>query len=115
MLPRKASSRNPEKTYDSKFKSRVALEALRGELTIAEIASKYQIHPDQVAAMEAAPHEESLTFGRMVLYFFLSKKFPGLNIPRTTAVWKLVLKNLTGKSNPPYRDAARRDSSSRKR
>ena len=24
-----------------------------------------------------------------------------------TAVWKLVLKNLTGKSNPPCRDAAR--------
>ena len=36
------------KSYDSKFKSRVALEAMRGELTIAEIASKYQIHPNQV-------------------------------------------------------------------
>ena len=31
------------KTYDSKFKSRVALEAMRGELTIAEIASV--MHP----------------------------------------------------------------------
>ena len=29
------------KSYDSKFKSRVALEALRGELTVAEIAGKY--------------------------------------------------------------------------
>ena len=36
------------KSYDSKFKSRVALEAMRGELTIAEIASKYQVHPNQV-------------------------------------------------------------------
>ena len=36
------------KTYDSKFKSRVAFEAMRGELTIAEIASKYQVHPNQV-------------------------------------------------------------------
>ena len=36
------------KSYDSKFKSRVALEALRGELTVAEIAGKYQIHPNQV-------------------------------------------------------------------
>lgn len=37
-----------KKSYDSKFKSRVALEALRGELTIAEIAGKYQVHPNQV-------------------------------------------------------------------
>lgn len=37
-----------KKTYDSKFKSRVALEALRGELTFAEIAGKYQIHPNLV-------------------------------------------------------------------
>ena len=36
-----------KKSYDSKFKSRVALEALRGELTVAEIAGKYQIHPNQ--------------------------------------------------------------------
>ena len=37
-----------KKSYDSKVKSRVALEGMRGELTIAEIASKYQIHPNQV-------------------------------------------------------------------
>ncbi len=37
-----------KKSYNSKFKSRVALEALRGELTDAEIAKKYQDHPNQV-------------------------------------------------------------------
>lgn len=37
-----------KKSYNSQFKSRVALEALRGELTIAEIAGKYQIHPNLV-------------------------------------------------------------------
>ena len=37
-----------KKSYDSKFKSRVALEALRGYLTVAEIADKYQIHPNLV-------------------------------------------------------------------
>ena len=37
-----------KKSYDSKFKSRVALEALRGDLTVAEIAGKYQIHPNLV-------------------------------------------------------------------
>ena len=37
-----------KKSYDSKFKSRVALEALRGELTVAEIAGEYQIHQNLV-------------------------------------------------------------------
>jgi len=37
-----------KKSYDSKFKSRVALEALHGGLTVAEIAGKYQIHPNLV-------------------------------------------------------------------
>ena len=37
-----------KKSYDSKFKSRVALEAQRGDLTVAEIAGKYQIHPNLV-------------------------------------------------------------------
>lgn len=37
-----------KKSYDSKFKGRVVLEAVRGELTVAEIAGKYQIHPNQV-------------------------------------------------------------------
>ena len=37
-----------KKSYDSKFKSRVALEALRGDLTVAEIAGKYQIHSNLV-------------------------------------------------------------------
>jgi len=38
-----------KKSYDSKFKSRVALEAIRGEKSIAEIAGEYNIHPNLVA------------------------------------------------------------------
>jgi transposase-like protein len=30
------------------FKSRMALEALRGDLTVAEITGKYQFHPNLV-------------------------------------------------------------------
>ena len=41
-----------KKSYDSKFKSRVALEALRGDLTVAEIAGKYQIHPNKDEIMD---------------------------------------------------------------
>ena len=37
-----------KKTYDGKFKSRAAPEALRGDLTVAEFAGKYQVHPNPV-------------------------------------------------------------------
>ena len=36
------------KSYSSKFKSKVAITALSGEHTIAEIAGKYNIHPNLV-------------------------------------------------------------------
>ena len=36
------------KKHNTKFKARVALEAIKGEKTIAEIASEYRIHPNMV-------------------------------------------------------------------
>ena len=38
-----------KKSYDSKFKSKVALEAIQGQKTLAEIAGDYNIHPNLVA------------------------------------------------------------------
>ncbi|MEM6615066.1 MAG: transposase [Pseudomonadota bacterium] len=35
--------------FTGQFKAKVALEALRGEKTIQEIAAKHQVHPDQVS------------------------------------------------------------------
>ena len=37
-----------KRSFDSKFKSRVALPALRDDKTIAEIAGEFQVHPNQV-------------------------------------------------------------------
>lgn len=36
------------KTYSAKFKSKVALEAIKGDLTIAELASKYGVNPNMI-------------------------------------------------------------------
>lgn len=37
------------KHYDKEFKARVALEAIKGEKTIQEIGTIYQVHPNLVA------------------------------------------------------------------
>ena len=46
--------------YDSRFKSKVAVEAIRGEKTVAQIASEFGIHPNLVTqwkqkALESLP------------------------------------------------------------
>ena len=36
------------KTYSASFKSKVALEAIKGDMTLAELASKYGVNPVMV-------------------------------------------------------------------
>jgi len=40
--------KSQRKRYSAEFKARVALEALKGQKTINEIAAKFQVHPNQV-------------------------------------------------------------------
>ena len=35
--------------FTAEFKAKVALEALRGELTLAEISKKYDVHPNMIS------------------------------------------------------------------
>ena len=49
------------KRYDGTFKAKVVLESLKNEKTIAELASEYHVHPNQIAqwrkqALERPPH-----------------------------------------------------------
>ena len=36
------------KTHSASFKSKVALEAIKGDLTVAGLAAKYEVHPTMV-------------------------------------------------------------------
>jgi len=36
-------------SYDGQFKAKVALEAIKGEETISQIASKYNVHPNRIS------------------------------------------------------------------
>lgn len=42
--------RSPRRNHSSAFKARVALEAIRGEKTVAEVAAHHEVHPNQVTA-----------------------------------------------------------------
>ncbi len=43
-----ATTKN-RKVYKSEFKATVALEAVRGKLTINQIAKQFEIHPNQIS------------------------------------------------------------------
>jgi transposase len=38
--------RRPRRNHSPAFKAGVALEALKGEKTVAELAAQYEVHPD---------------------------------------------------------------------
>ena len=41
-------SKTKRKRYAAEFKAKVALEAIRGEQTVSELASRYGLHPNMI-------------------------------------------------------------------
>lgn len=41
-------SKRPRRNHVAAFKAKVALEAIKGEKTVAEIAQRFDVHPNQV-------------------------------------------------------------------
>ena len=49
------------KNHSPEFKARVALEAIREEMTLAELSKKYSLHPTQIGTWKRAAIENMAT------------------------------------------------------
>ena len=46
-------TRRARRTHGPAFKAKVALAAIKGEKTLAELAQQYDVHPNQITAWQA--------------------------------------------------------------
>jgi len=50
-------SRRPRRNHTAAFKAKVALAAVKGEKTLAELAEQFDIHPNQITQWKSQLHE----------------------------------------------------------
>jgi transposase-like protein len=69
---------NKRKQYSPQFKAKVVLEAIRGEKTVSELASQYEVHPTMINNWKRQVLEEASSLfrseysNRRFLHQFLS-------------------------------------------
>ena len=54
-------SRRPSRNHTAAFKAKVALAAIKGEKTLAELAEQFDIHPNQIAQWKSQLKEGAVS------------------------------------------------------
>ena len=52
-------SRRPRRNHTPAFKAKVALAAIKGEMTLAQLAEHFDVHPNQITTWKAQLQEEA--------------------------------------------------------
>jgi hypothetical protein len=67
--------KKPRRNHSASFKARIALEAIRGEKTVAEIAAHHEVHPNQVTTWKTqALGTEARTSLRIYFRFYNERR-----------------------------------------
>lgn len=73
------------KTYTANFKAKVALEAIKGDRSLAELASRYEVHPTQIGTWRKA-----LTVGMPEIFSDKRRKKEANNEAETARLYEEI-------------------------
>jgi transposase-like protein len=82
-------SRRPRRNHTAAFKSKVALSAVKGEQTLAELAQAFDVHPNQITQWKA-----QLLEGAAGVFGSETRAEPGVDVKSLHAkIGELTLEN----------------------
>jgi transposase-like protein len=69
-------SRRPRRNYSPAFKAKVALAAIKGERTLAQLAEQFDVHPNQITAWKGSSKAAQGTFSAQAAAVLQQRRRP---------------------------------------